>query len=224
MIIDLVTKFTRKEDIIFITSNHETKKSDSSDIDIYCVANGKSLVELFYDKSVWTEIFIDNVADVHKKIKNVDEIAINFLCELPFVFGDRAIYTDLHDKAVLTKKNYRIPPKRKNLLRYRIKVLLSKFINSGTEDETQNKFIINTLSYPLIQLVLEDNNVFPSSPKRWISQLREKLPPSEFEIVKRFVLHQSSRDEIINVCEKYIKDIEPIHIKKNGDNNITFLS
>lgn len=224
MIINLVTKFTRKEDIIFITSNHKSKKAHSSDVDIYCVTNGKSSVELFYDKSTWTEIFIDNIIDVYKKIENMDEIAINFLCELPFVYGDRVLYTGLRNKASLARENYHIPPKRKNILKYRIKVLLSKYINSGTKNEIQNTFTINALSYPLVQLILEHNNIFPSSPKRWIIQLQEKLPQNEFKPIKRFILHQSSRSEIINICEKYIKDIDPIHIEKDKDNDITFLS
>jgi len=224
MIVDLVTKFTRKEDIIFITSNYKSKNADSFDVDIYCVTNGKSSVELFYNESVWTEIFIDNIVDVHKKIGNVDEIAINFLCELPFFYGDRAIYSDLRNKASLAIENYHIPPKRKNILKYRIKVLLSKYVNSGTEDKIQNMFIINALSYPIIQLILEHNNIFPSSPKRWILQLQEKLPKNEFKPIKRFILHQSGRDEIINLCEKYIKDIDPIHIEKDKNNDITFLS
>lgn len=225
MILDIVTKFVRKEEILFITSNLNTDKNKSSDIDIYCVTTGKSFVEFFYNaESQWVELFVDNISDVNKKIYNIDEIAINFIRELHFYFGNKDKYLELFEKTSLVIQEYNLPPYRKNLLKYRIKVLLSKYINEDTKSVNQDNLIINAMSYPLIQLVLEHHNIFPSSPKYWISQLQNNLPPDEFKVISRFLSHQCSKEEVVILCEKYAGNLDPIHIEKEGCNDITFLS
>jgi len=80
MIIDTVTRFVRKEEILVLMSNFRDATSNTSDIDIYCVTTGKSSVQLFYnDKHEWVELFIDNITDVlQKKSKTIDEIANQF--------------------------------------------------------------------------------------------------------------------------------------------------
>lgn len=226
MILNIVTKFVHEEEIIFIVSNFNDTKSNSSDIDIYCVTTGKSFVNFFYnDKHEWVELFVDNIFDVYKKINNVDEIAINFIREFKFVFGDHKIYLELFNKTSLLVENYHLPQHRKNLLKYRIKVLLSKYIKPDTINHlAQENFIINAISYPLIQLILEYYAIFPSSPKRWILQLQSTLPADEFETLSRFLSHQCNRNEIIALCERYAGEPDSMHIKKERDNNITSLS
>src|SRR5882724_2920607 len=114
MIIDTVTKFVREEEILLLVSNFGDTTSNSSDIDIYCVTTGKSSVELFYnEKHEWTELFIDNITDVYKKIENVDEIAINFIRELKFVAGNREVYSELLRRASAVAESYHLPPNRK---------------------------------------------------------------------------------------------------------------
>ena len=226
MILEIVTKFVRKEEILLIMSNFGDETSNSSDIDIYCITKGKSSVELFYnEKNEWVELFIDNILDVFKKIENVDEIAINFIRELKFVFGDQELYSNLLTKTSSVAESYQLPLDRRNLLKYRIKVLLSKYLKPEAEvNQAQQHFILNAISYPLIQLVLEYHNILPSSPKRWLIQLQHALPASEFDVLCGFLAHQYDGDAVIALCDKYAGETDPISIKKSGENNTTFLS
>jgi hypothetical protein len=225
MILSTVTKFLPKEEIIFIVSNFNDTTSNSSDIDIYCITTGKSFIECFYDENhQWVELFVDNIFDVNKKIENMDEIAINFIRELNFCFGSKEIYSDFALKASLATENYALPPQRKDIIKYRVKVLLSKLLNPVSESLVQHNFIINSLSYPLIQLIFESNKIFPSSPKRWIQQLHEVLPESDFETLERFINQQINDKEITDLCEKYAGNLNSISLMKESNNNLTFLS
>ena len=226
MILDMVTKFVREEEILLVVSNFADKTSNSSDINIYCVTTGESSVQLFYnEKREWVELFIDNISDVYKKIENVDEIAINFIRELKFVSGNREVYSELLTRASDVAGSYRLPPNRKNLLKYRVKVLLSKYLKPEAElSSAQEHFILNAISYPVIQLALEHHNIFPSSPKRWLIQLQHALPLNEFDLLSKFLAHQCDRDAVITLCEKYADKPDPISIKKAKDNDLTFLS
>lgn len=80
------------------------------------------------------------------------------------------------------------------------------------------------MSYPLIQIVLEHHNIFPSSPKYWALQLQNNLPSDEFKTISRFLSHQCSKEEVIILCEKYAGNLSPMHIEKGSGNDITFLS
>lgn len=225
MLLATITKYLPRENIIFVVSNFNDKMSNSSDVDIYCVTTGKSFVECFYDeKHKWTELFVDNIFDVHKKIENVDEIAINFIRELKFAFGNYEAYSEMLQKATLRAENYSLPSYRKNLLKYRVKVLLSKYTNPDAVNLAQQNFIINSISYPLIQLVLESNRIFPSSPKRWLLQLQSALPMVEFETLERFLSHKCSAKEAVAICERYAGNLDSISIEKGGVNDTTFLS
>lgn len=225
MILDAVTKFVRKEEVLLIMSNFGNKASNSSDIDIYCITKGESSVQLFYnEKCEWVELFIDNISDVYKKIENVDEIAINFIRELKFVSGNQKVYSELLAMTSAVVEDYRLPPYRRNLLKYRVKVLLSKYLKPEAElNQAQQYFILNAISYPLIQLVLEHYNIFPSSPKRWLLQLQHTIPANEFDSLSGFLSHQCDRDAVITLCEKYAGEIDTISIKKTADNNATFV-
>lgn len=225
MILDTITKFVREEEVLLIMSNFGDNTSNSSDIDIYCITNGESSVQIFHnDKREWVELFIDNISDVYKKIENVDEIAINFIRELKFVSGSQKIYSELLAMTSAIVEDYRLPPNRINLLKYRVKVLLSKYLNPEAEpNQAQQYFILNAISYPLIQLVLEHYNIFPSSPKRWLIQLKHDLPANEFELLSGFLAHQCDRSTVIALCEKYAGGIDAISIKKAQDNNATFV-
>lgn len=226
MILDTVTRFVRGEEILLVMSNSDDKTSNSSDIDIYCITTGESSVQLFYnEKREWVELFIDNISDVYKKIANVDEIAINFIRELKFVSGNREVYSKLLTKTSGVTENYHLPPNRKNLLKYRVKVLLSKYLKPEAElSLAQQHFILNAISYPLIQLILEHHNIFPSSPKRWLIQLQHALSINEFDMLSGFLAHQCDRNAVIALCEKYADKPDPISIKKTRDNDVTFLS
>lgn len=226
MILDTVAKFVREEEILLVVSNFGDKTSNSSDIDIYCVTRGKSSVQLFYnEKREWVELFIDNISDVYKKIENVDEIAINFIRELKFVSGSREVYSELLARTSVVVGSYHLPPTRKNLLKYRVKVLLSKYLKPEAElSSAQEHFILNAITYPIIQLVLEHHNIFPSSPNRWLIQLQHALPINEFDLLSKFLAHQCDRDAVITLCEKYADKPDPISIKKAKDNDLTLLS
>lgn len=224
MILEIVKKYLRPEEILLITSN--VGSGDSSDLDIYCVTSAKSSVHIFKNEnSVWTELFIDSLDDLNKKIENMDEIAMNFIHEMDFVYGDRILFNELNDKIGKRIRNYKIPEKRKNLIKYRIKVLLTKYLKPCKNNiETQNRFIINSLSYPLIQLVLEYHKIFPSSPKRWIVQIRDHVPAKEFNDIQRFIDGNADDVLILALCEKYAGCLADIELDKEKNNDLTFLS
>lgn len=224
MIYDIVSKIIDPEEILLITSNH--RNGDSDDIDIYCITKGKSFVRLFKDVSGnWVEIFVDNISDVYKKIENQDEIAINFIYEMDFMYGDKDLYENLRIKAYEKIKNYSIPEKRKCLLRYRIKVLFSKYIFSKKmRDEFQARFILNAINYPLVQLIMEANGIFPSSPKRWISQLKENLSSKDFLMVQTLINGTIEYETLKELCQKYTQDLNLIEIDKSTNNETTFIS
>ena len=224
MIYNIVKKFVNQSDILLITSNYQ--KKNSSDIDIYCVTSGMSSVNIFYDKKYgWVEVFSDNINDVYKKIENVDEIAINFINEMDYVYGNKALLLELMAKTKTIIKNYQIPEKRKNIIKYRIKTLLSKYLNP--DDETnllQQKFIVNSLAYPVLQLALEHYKIFPSSPKRWLSQLKSKIPRKDFKEIECFLSNTNEPNIVKKICNKYCGKLENIRLDKSKNNEITFIS
>ena len=228
MIMDIVEQFVSKETVVFVTTNAEDDEIPSSDVDIYCVTScGQSSVHMFYnDDRLWTELFIDTVADLRNKLAHVDEIAVNFIRELRFASGDRETYEQLLAEVSQLVKEYRLPPSRKNLLKYRVKTILSKYSNLGENSSLAQKyFLLNSMSYPLIQLVLEHHRIFPSSPKRWIGQLRDSIPRDDFEEIDKFLAHRCTNDDAIRLCAKYAGDLDAVHMeKKAGENNSTFLS
>lgn len=226
MILDIVTKFVPKEEILLVLSNYRDKKSNSSDIDIYCITTEESSVHLFYnEENEWVEIFLDSISDVYKKIENIDEISINFIRELRLEFGDNDLYYKLIAKTDIIVGNYCLPSKRKNLLKYRVKVLLSKYINPEPEQSiTQQHFILNAITYPLIQLILENYKIFPASPKLWIRQLQQSIPAEDFNLLNNFINQRCDRAEVINLCDKYTNGLDSIDInKKHGENETTFI-
>ncbi|MEI6528592.1 MAG: hypothetical protein WCO10_02900 [bacterium] len=224
MILETVKKYLKPEEIVLITSNYGG--GQSSDIDIYCITTAKSAIYLFSNKdSVWIELFIDNIEDVYNKINNIDEIAINFIREMDFVYGDKSLFEALRTRTEKIVSNYKIPERRKNIIKYRIKVLFSKYLSCDrNKNETQRKFIINSLSYPLIQLVLEYYNIFPSSPKKWIIQLKKRIPRRDFLDIQRLISGDAGKNLIIRLYDKYVGKLGNIKLDKSKDNNLTFLS
>lgn len=224
MIYNIVKKFVDQSNILLITSNY--KKKNSSDVDIYCVTTGRSFVNIFYDEKYgWIEIFSDNINDVYKKIENVDEIAINFINEMDYIYGDKSLFLELAAKIKIVIENYQIPEKRKNIIKYRIKTLLSKYLNP--DDATnllQQKFIVNSLSYPVLQLALEYYNIFPSSPKRWLSQLEFGIPKEDFKEIEDFLNNIDGLNTVKKVCAKYCGELKNIRLDKSKNNEITFIS
>ncbi|HEY0027407.1 MAG TPA: hypothetical protein VGC35_06015 [Allosphingosinicella sp.] len=216
-----------KDDIVFVTSNRGFAESRSTDIDVYCVIrSGCSRIEMFEDhEGTWVEFFIDTLADLRAKIANMDEIAINFILEMPFVDGDRSAFDAIHAEVSELIRQYRLPPERRNLLKYRVKVLLSKYLNPEPgAGAAQTHFLLNAMSYPLVQLALEEHGIFPSSPRRWLSQMRDAMPVEAFEALARFLAHAATHDEVITLCDRYVGTLNPIRIDKPYPlNRITFL-
>lgn len=227
MIPDFLNNFIDTDNVLLLLGNQSRLGKTSSDIDLYCITTkAPSAVHLFHNEAgVWTELFIDTLDDVYKKINNVDEIAINFIRELEFISGDRQLYTKLLEKTHPIVSRYLLPRHRKNLLKYRAKVLFSKYLyNNSNIAEVQKNFILNALSYPLVQLIMEYHGIFPSSPKRWLEQLKDCLSEADFALVRRFLSHESDHSEICLLYEKYAGNLTEIHIEKDGENNLTFLS
>jgi len=152
-------------------------------------------------------------------------LQINFIRELKFVAGSRERYSELLERTFAVTESYQLPPNRKNLLKYRIKTLVSKYLRPDAESNVaQQHFILNAISYPLIQLVLEHHNIFPSSPKRWLVQLQHAISDEEFDMLSGFLAHRCDRETVIALCEKYGGEPHPISISKANDNDVTFLS
>lgn len=227
MILDIVARYVDLDAVLFITSNGNDTPRRSADIDIYCVTSGgTSSVHLFAGEDVWIELFVDVIDDLRLKLENCDEIAVNFLHELSFVSGDRKLHAALRAETAALRHTYRLPPHRQNLLKYRIAVLLSKYRACDEEDlPSQAHLLLNAMSFPLIQLALERHGLFPGSPKIWLAQLREAIPPPDFDALERFLAHRTSAAEVERLCETYAGGLEPIHIEKvAGQNRITALS
>ena len=224
MILELVRKFIDVNEVLFITSNINSR--DSDDIDIYCVTKYRSSVHLFYnEENVWTELFVDRLEDALAKIENMDEIAINFIQEMEFLYGDRELFGQLKFKAEQSVLSYSIPDDRKNIIKYRIKVLLSKYLNPNKKNtEIQNRFIVNSLTYPLIQLILEHHGIFPSSPKKWMLQLESALDKKEFNEISRFISGELDSQSVLNLCSKYVGVLSAINLDKSENNDTTFIS
>jgi len=134
---------------------------------------------MFFDRDrVWNELFIDNITDVRLKLSACDEICVNFLAEMKFVHGEAAVWGRLRKECLDLKTHYVMSPRKRFLLEYRVKCLLSKLSRGGGPQ--QDRFIVSALTYPLLQLVFASHGIFPDSPKRWVCQLKEKLSSKEF--------------------------------------------
>ena len=212
------------EDMLLVTTSIPPK---SSDIDVYCVTKkAKSSVHLFHDRNgIWNEFFIDNIKDTKAKLENKDEIATNFLLEMNFIIGDRKIYNILKIKAQSLKSNYTLPNNRSRIIKYRVKVLSTKFFNPIKPiDQIQQRFILNSLSYPIIQLVLAKYRILPSSPKMWVLQLKKCMPEEKYGELILLIQGKCSDKLLKKLIDEYAGDIPEIHIDKSVDNDITFLS
>jgi hypothetical protein len=199
----------------------------SSDKDVYCIFSGtkKSWVEFYLDEyNIWTEVFVDNAQDVDLKLGNYDEIAINFLCEMTFYSGNYESYQFYKDLAEKIKLNFKYPSHRLWPLKYRIYNLYYKYINNlDCASREQICFLLNSLNYPLFQYILVTQNVVPSSPKKWLSQLAKILPPGDYEILTKMIFNKITLHEIQYIYQKYIGEIDGNLLIKMK-NNLTFLS
>ncbi|MGU9544576.1 hypothetical protein [Bacillus cereus] len=224
MIIEKVIAIVGKESILAIKTN---SVSDSSDIDIYCIVkdNVKSSLHFFYDNNkIWNEIFIDNVTDVKRKIENVDEICINFLCDFPLIYGKEESIYNIIKLAEKKKRNYEIPLKRKKIIEYRIKVSASKLLNKKYNlSKEQRQFLLNTINYPLIQLIFDYYKIFPKSPKLWIEQFRENIPAKDYQDIKLLLNGEISDEVLEGVLAKYCNVLDQITINDLGRNEGTYV-
>lgn len=223
-ILGIVSKYVSPDDILVLTC---VTPPVSSDIDIYCITkNTSSSIHMFYDQDgVWNELFVDNIADTYNKLQNVDEIIVNFLLDMDFIYGNKLKYETLQKEAERVKNKYKLPQKRKDVVRYRIKVLSSKYFNPiKPVDSLQQHFLLNSLNYYLVQLILENYHIFPSSPKKWILQLKEKLPKQDLDVLENLIKGQISSRKLKQLVNRYTMDLKTIDIDKSKDNKITFIS
>ncbi len=220
----IIQNYVDLNDVIFVTSNN---KKNSSDYDIYIIVQSKvkSSVHIFYMDNELYEIFIDNSIDLSTKIDNYDEIAINFLIELPFIYGDQKRYNEFKELAVKKIQNYKLPEDKKNKIRYRVKVISSKLFNPDNNSTyEQSIFLRNSLTYPLIQLILDYHSIFPSSPKRWIKQIKEKVKPDEYMEISILFDSEVDIQQLKKLIEKYSGKLLPINMDKSAENSTTFIS
>lgn len=199
----------------------------SSDVDVYCITKKKkSSVHMFYDDDhIWNEYYIDNILDTEEKLSNVDEIVTNFLLEMKYVLGDLHLYHSLSKKAVHIKNHYKIPNDRSKIIKYRIKVLSTKYTNQLTNTSTDQKtFITNSLSYPIMQLALSKYGILPSSPKKWMMQLEKNIPQTKYKDLQKLLHGKCDSKFISKLVDEYAGDIDTMSIDKSSNNKITFIS
>lgn len=224
MIIEKVISIVGKESILAIKTNSGL---NSSDIDVYCIVKDhvKSSLHLFYDSNkIWNEIFIDNISDVKRKIENVDEICINFLCEFPLIYGKEEDISHMIKLAEQKKYNYEIPLKRKKVMEYRIKVSASKLLNEEyTLSTEQRQFLLNTMNYPFIQLIFDHYKIFPKSPKLWVEQLKENLSTKDYQDIKLLLIGEITDTSLKKLLTKYCNVLDQITIKDLGKNEGTYV-
>ncbi|MGN7765834.1 hypothetical protein [Paenibacillus sp. 22594] len=217
-ILEKIKPYVSLSSVLFITSQHK----DSYDIDIYCVVKaGHSSFHLFQDEDGrWIELFVDSKKGMLRKINNVDEICINFITEMNLIYGDRVYFDEIYNRAFDKKKSYKLPEERKVLIKYRIKVLASKL--HSTPADNQEHFILNALTYPLIQLILDEYSIFPASPKKWIIQLKEALPLPIFNDEVNALIERD-RTQVLKLVEKYTSDFEFLHLTCIKNPSTTFI-
>lgn len=199
---------TINNSILFILQNKET----SFDNDFYCVFAGSSnsKVMMFTDENhIWTEIFADNKNDLDYKLAQYDEIILNFLTQMVFVEGNIEDFNHYKRLALQKKENFIYPIDRIWKLKYRISTLYSKYRNyKEVSNDLQLNFILNTLNYPFIQLILITNKIVPASPKQWITQLKEILDDKEFDIISSLIFQTIQANELKYLYEKYVGNLE----------------
>ncbi|ANS52257.1 hypothetical protein BM86_12390 [Bacillus thuringiensis] len=224
MIIEKVISLVGKEAILTIQTN---SGANSSDIDVYCIVKDhvKSSLHLFYDSNkIWNEIFIDNISDVKKKIRNMDEICINFLCDFPLIYGKEEDIDNIIKLAEKKKDNYEIPLKRKKIIEYRIKVSAAKLLNKKyTLSKEQRQFLLNIINYPLIQLIFDYHKLFPKSPKFWMDQFKSNLPETDYQNIKLLLSGEISDEVLEALLAKYCNALDQITIKDLGRNESTYV-
>lgn len=117
----------------------------------------------------------------------------------------------------------KFPKCRKQIILYRIKVLLSKFIDP-TNDQLTKTFLRNSLTYHVAYYLLVTHNQLPSSPKRWVKQLQNTLSMKDFIRFRDFANGDMSDNEVVIYLQAMTKTMPELHINKSGsDNSLTFL-
>ena len=223
---DLLKDYVEEKDILFVTWNKGRK--NSADLDIYAIvkAPATSRVEMFYDEAgLWHEIFIDTEEDLQKKLANFDEIALNFLLELDFAYGNESVYKKYLDQAAVDRGRFaEYPHRRLIVLEYRIKVLHSKY-KDPSNDALTKKFLLNTLNYYVVSLLLLKYNTLPSSPKRWITQLEKMLPQKDKDLLYGLIDGDIHSEDLDEWMKSLTSDLKSMSIDKSGgENNLTFIS
>lgn len=225
-VIDLLKDYVEEKDILFVTWNKGRK--NSADLDIYAIVKtpATSRVEMFYDEAgLWHEIFIDTEDDLQKKLANFDEIALNFLLELDFAHGNESAYKKYLDRAAAERDRFaEYPHRRLIILEYRIKVLHSKY-KDPSNDALTKKFLLNSLNYHVVSLLLLKHNTLPSSPKRWITQLEKILPQKDKDLLHTLIDGSINSEALDTWMKSLTSDLRSMSVDKSGgENNLTFIS
>ncbi len=209
-----VFKNYKKKDILFVNAQG---LESGSDIDIYCVIrnNNNSSVKIFEINGVWVEIFIDTWKDMETKISNADEICVSFITKMQNHYSSGNSYKEA---TKLIPSKFRIPEKRKNILYYRIKVLLSKYLSSKSKQE--KKYFKGQIMPILFLLAFSKIQKWPPSPKKWITALNQ----SNNSFVKNVLLSIDNEKEFVNLAKLCEKKFKGIDIPNKINNSMTLLS
>ncbi len=204
----------QKDKIKFINAQGLDK---GSDYDIYCVVDDsiKSTVKIFKDGNNWIEIFIDNWSDMESKIHNFDEICVSFIRNIENFFNND---DSLESAKKLISTNFTLPEMRRSLVYYRIKVLYSKYKGVNTQNEKQyfKGLIMNQLFF----LAFDYARVWPTSPKKWFSQLKKM----NNDYSKKVLIAQNDDKLFEEICKDEENKFTGLYIvKESRDNQITFL-
>ena len=83
--------------------------------------------------------------------------------------------------------------------------------------EYSNRMLCSALIYPFVSLLLGMYNVFPTSPRNWMSQLEEAMG-EDFKDLECLFDGKYNYDKIGKLIDKYTKKLKSIDIYFEGKN------
>jgi hypothetical protein len=206
-----------------VTRKHSVKRvvfclrsgSDSADVDIYCLIEGRSFVDASKSASGrWVEVFADNRHTLRWKFTESDEIVLSFFRDLRFAFGNRGEYDAFRREALQRASRYTLPEARLRKLQYRLVTLGSKLYGRrAVKDRASRAFLLGAIAYPLVQAALSANHICPRSPKTWLVQAKEALPAQEYKLLLK-VLRQGDLRALEELVQLYAAGFESLSIER----------
>ncbi|HEX8255445.1 MAG TPA: hypothetical protein VF846_20060 [Thermoanaerobaculia bacterium] len=196
--------------------------SKSTDIDIYCLVDNHSFVDMHVDAhGRWTEIFADTRDTLRWKIENYDEIVLSILASFEFAFGNRGEHATWRRKALQTRTHYALPEYRRKKLQYRVITLGSKLLGTkAVTDGDATKLLVGAIAYPLLQLLLSANGVCPGSPKAWLAQAKDGIPAQDYRLLLRVIRH-GDLEALRRLVDGYTGDLHGLSIDRSGEPTLT---